>query len=126
MPRDIKNQETSSNVELNHVPIILAIPSKRRDRLYIIAEILGLAEHGILKTQAMYRANLSFTQVNEYLDFMLKRELLEKKSIDNKNFYVATSKGKKLYEMYYEINKMIGPDYVNTLYNKDEKTFLRK
>ena len=41
--------------------------SKRRDRLYIIAEILEIAREGTLKTQVMYRANLSFTQLNDYL-----------------------------------------------------------
>ena len=52
-------------------------PPKRRDKLYIIAEILEIAKEGILKTQIMYRANLSFTQLNEYLKFMLKINLLE-------------------------------------------------
>jgi hypothetical protein len=30
---------------------------KRRDKLYIIAEILEIAKEGVLKTQIMYRAN---------------------------------------------------------------------
>ena len=37
---------------------------KRRDRLYILAEILAIAKNGYLKTQIMYRANLSFAQLN--------------------------------------------------------------
>ena len=50
---------------------------KRRDRLFIMAEILEIARNGCLKTQIMYRANLSFAQLNEYLGFLLEVELLK-------------------------------------------------
>ena len=50
---------------------------KRRDRLYIISEILNIAKGGSLKTQIMYGANLSFAQLNEYLNFLIKVEFLE-------------------------------------------------
>src|SRR4030066_138644 len=52
--------------------------AKRRDKLFIIAEIIEIARDGSLKTQVMYRANLSFTQLNDYLRFMLRISLLEK------------------------------------------------
>jgi len=66
--------------------------SKRRDKLSIIAEILEISKDGSLKTQIMYKANLSFAQLNEYLKFMLKIQLL-KKSVDRgKDVYGATPK----------------------------------
>lgn len=40
---------------------------KRRDKLDIMAEILDITREETLKTQVMYRANLSFTQLNNYL-----------------------------------------------------------
>ena len=67
--------------------------SKRRDKLYIISEILEIAKDGVLKTQIMYRANLSFTQLNDYLKFMLKINLIAKKVENGKEIYKTTDKG---------------------------------
>lgn len=80
---------------------------KRRDRLYIIAEILAIAKDGSLKTQIMYRANLSFAQLNEYLDFLLKKELLKMDTNNGKTFYKTTSKGIKYLENYEEISNLL-------------------
>jgi predicted transcriptional regulator len=81
--------------------------TKRRDKLYIIAEILEIAKEGTLKTQVMYRANLSFTQLNEYLDFMLKISLLQKIQTNNKEVYRATGKGMDFLERYREITELL-------------------
>ena len=67
--------------------------SKRRDKLGIIAEILEVAKDGTLKTQIMYRANLSFVQLTEYLEYMLKTELIAKFDVNSKDVYMATEKG---------------------------------
>jgi len=80
---------------------------KRRDRLYIIAEILAIAKDGSLKTQIMYRANLSFAQLNEYLNFLLKRELIKINTENKKTFYKTTSKGVKYLENYEEISSLL-------------------
>ena len=82
-------------------------PRKRRDRLYIIAEILVIAKDGSLKTQIMYRANLSFAQLKEYLNFLLKRELLKVNTENRKTFYKTTSKGVKYLENYEEISYLL-------------------
>ena len=62
--------------------IIADTTSKRRDKLGIIAEILDVAKDGTLKTQIMYRANLSFVQLTEYLEYMLKTELIQKVQVN--------------------------------------------
>jgi len=67
--------------------------SKRRDKLSIIAEIVDIAREGTLKTQIMYRANMSFAQLNEYLTFMLKIQLLNKFDDNGKDVYAVTQKG---------------------------------
>jgi predicted transcriptional regulator len=82
-------------------------PSKRRDKLYIIAEILQIAKDGTLKTQIMYRANLSFTQLNDYLKFMLKISLLDKTSENDKEIYKATEKGIDFLQRYREIAELL-------------------
>ena len=81
---------------------------KRRDRLYIIAEILTIAKGGCLKTQIMYRANLSFAQLNEYLSFLTKMELLEIQKEKNRSLYVTSAKGDKYLEKYEDIADLLG------------------
>jgi len=92
--------------------------SKRRDRLYIIAEILEIAKEGTLKTQIMYRANLSFTQLNDYLNFMLKTNLLDKNLQNDKEVYKATEKGMDFLQRYREITELLkteGDNYKNNV-----------
>jgi predicted transcriptional regulator len=92
--------------------------SKRRDKLYIIAEILEIAKDGVLKTQIMYRANLSFTQLNDYLKFMLKNGLLDKVLLNDKEVYRATVKGVNFLQRYHEITELLKTeenDYKNNV-----------
>ena len=101
--------------------------SKRRDKLYIIAEILEIAKDGVLKTQIMYRANLSFTQLNDYLKFMLKNALLEKVWLNDKEVYKATEKGMNFLQRYREITELLktaGDNYKNNV--KIPPTYLLK
>jgi predicted transcriptional regulator len=81
--------------------------SKRRDKMYIIAEILEIAKDGSLKTQIMYRANLSFTQLNDYLNFLLKINLIEKNVQNDKEVYKSTGKGLDFLERYREITELL-------------------
>ena len=81
---------------------------KRRDRLYIIAEILIIAKGGSLKTQIMYRANLSFAQLNEYLSFLIKMDLLKVKNENRRNTYRTTAKGEKYLEKYKDLADLFG------------------
>lgn len=81
--------------------------AKRRDKLFIIAEILEIARDGTLKTQIMYRANLSFTQLNDYLDFMLKTKMLDRTLINNKDVYSASEKGVAFLSRYREISELL-------------------
>ena len=79
---------------------------KRRDKLYIIAEILDIAKDGVLKTQIMYRANLSFTQLNDYLEFMLRVNLVERIVERDKEIYKATPKGLDFLQRYRELTEL--------------------
>lgn len=67
--------------------------SKRRDKLVIMAEIMDIAKHGALKTQIMYRANLSFSQLKDYLRLLTDSNLLARSIRDGKQVYRATEKG---------------------------------
>ena len=81
--------------------------SRRRDRLYIIAEILEVALEGVLKTQVMYKANLSFAQLNEYLHLMLDLNLLELSKNTERHVYKTTQKGIRYLESYRKIKELL-------------------
>ena len=80
---------------------------KRRDRLNIIAEVLKIAKDGSLKTQIMYNANLSFAQLNEYLSFLMRMNLLKIEKEEKKIVYKITAKGEKYLESYKEISSLV-------------------
>jgi len=83
-------------------------PRKRRDRLYIISEILCIAKDGaLLKTQIMYKANLSFAQLNEYLSLLIEMKLLESIVLNEKTTYKTTPKGLEYLQSYKEINDLL-------------------
>jgi predicted transcriptional regulator len=81
--------------------------TKRRDKLSIIAEILDIAKDGSLKTQIMYKANLSFAQLNEYLKFMLKIELLKKSVDKGKAVYGTTPKGMEFLQRHSDLTGLL-------------------
>ena len=80
---------------------------RRRDRLSIIAEVLEVSLEGALKTQVMYRANLSFAQLNNYLSLMLDINLLKLEKNGQKAVYKTTSKGMRFLESYKQIQEML-------------------
>jgi len=72
-----------------------------------MAEVLGVAREGTLKTQIMYRANLSFAQLNEYLSLLLELNLLETVKAADKNIYKTTEKGLRYLDSYREIRELL-------------------
>ena len=94
-------------IELNSWITEQAPSTKRRDKLCIIAEILEIAKEGTLKTQIMYKANLSFAQLNEYLKFMLNIKLIEKIVIGGKDVYISTEKGLDFLQRQCELTELL-------------------
>lgn len=66
---------------------------KRRDKLVIMTEIIDVAKKGASKTQIMSKANLSFSQTNQYISVLWQTSLLEKFTFNGKEFYKPTPKG---------------------------------
>ena len=79
----------------------------RRDRLYIIAELLRIAKKRSLKTQLMYGANLSFAQLKDYLSFLISTELLKIVKNDGRAFYEITLKGQDFLINYEKISLLL-------------------
>jgi len=82
-------------------------PRKRRDRLEIIAGILKVARNGVHKTQIMYEAGMSFSQLSDYLSFLVKLGLLEAAKKNEKVIYKTTIKGIRYLKSYEEINHLL-------------------
>lgn len=83
---------------------------KRRDRHEIVAEILKTALKGQIKTHIMYRARLSYSQINEYLPLLVERGFLENVKVSRigqrSTVYKTTSKGLDFIENLELLNKL--------------------
>ena len=66
-----------------------------------------IAEEGALQTQIMYRANLSFTKLKEYLVFMLRIGLLKMETTSDRSAYFTTDKGSDFLHRYKEVTGLL-------------------
>jgi predicted transcriptional regulator len=78
---------------------------KYRSRTEIVAMILEAANGGATKTNIMYKAFLSYTQLREYLSILIENHLLEYHG-DNK-ILRSTEKGLKFLKMHHEIGELL-------------------
>lgn len=78
---------------------------KYRSREDIVAAILEIAKDSVVKTHIMYRAFLSYPQLQEYLDLLQEKGLLEYHKHEKE--YLTTEEGKRFLKMYKELDKMI-------------------
>ena len=83
---------------------------KRRDRHEIVAEILNIAIDGKIKTHIMYKAKLSYSQMNEYLPLLVAKGFLENPEIakigQRTKIYKTTPKGLEFMESLKYIDKL--------------------
>jgi predicted transcriptional regulator len=77
--------------------------------MHIIAEVLEASKIGLTKTQIMYKASLSFPQVDHYLSFLLELNLIQKIKTDERTIYKITKKGIKFLRSYQEIKELLKP-----------------
>ena len=88
--------------------------AKRRDRHDIIAEILRTAKEGKIKTHIMYKAKMSYSQVNEYLPLLVSKGFLENPEIakigQRATIYKTTPKGLEFMESLKYIDKLWAKD----------------
>ena len=68
------------------------IVERRRSSVEVIADILRLGQAG--KTEIMYSANMSYFQLQKYLNYLLKLGLIDKVVVGNPSItYRVTEKG---------------------------------
>ena len=75
----------------------------KRDRVEIMAEILGLCAKPKTKTRVMYGINRSWKMLQHYLSYMQEHELLEVQ--DESTKYVATDRGRDFVTKWKELQK---------------------
>jgi predicted transcriptional regulator len=81
---------------------------RNRSRLEIIAKILSVARDGARKTNIMYQANLSFRQMESYLNFLIEKGLLGSTlNEDGTPIYETTQKGNSFLKNFCEIEKSL-------------------
>ena len=74
----------------------------RRSELDIISDILVLSKVGAKKTDILYQGNLSYSQLQNYIPFLLEKDVLEEHVVKNNGYpsklYRVTDKGLVLLE----------------------------
>jgi len=90
--------------------LLLSDVNKRRDRHDIAVEILRTAVDGKIKTHIMYKAKLSYAQLNEYIQLLLDKGLLENITIRqrrmDKKVYKTTHKGLEFIESFETVRRL--------------------
>jgi predicted transcriptional regulator len=87
----------------------------------IIANILDIAKGPVLKTQIMYKANLSFTQLQEYLTFLLTTNMITQTLVDEKEMYKITPEGTNFLHKHSELIQLL-----NTTITKEIEIPIKK
>ncbi len=68
--------------------------SKRRSNIEIIADMLRIGENGAGKTEIMYSANMSYTQIQKYLGYLMTHGFIDRIEVGNPVVtYQVTKKG---------------------------------
>jgi predicted transcriptional regulator len=88
--------------------------NKRRSDIEIIAEMLKVGENGAGKTEIMYNVNMSYSQIQKYLGYLITEGFIDTIKIGNPCvYYQVTEKGQKLLELLENVKSMLGlEDYV--------------
>ena len=79
---------------------------KYRSRVEIVSNILRvIASSKATKTRLMYGAYLSYTQIEEYLDYILQQGLISQEP--GTNLYRLTEKGMRYLNLSDEISQLV-------------------
>lgn len=84
--------------------------SQRRSNIEIIADMLRVGENGAGKTEIMYSANMSYSQIQRYLDYLVNQGFITRVNMDNTmTAYQVTDSGLRLLKAIDTLLEMLGP-----------------
>jgi predicted transcriptional regulator len=78
-----------------------------RGKIQITADILCLSTVAIKKTHIMYKANLSYEQVNYYLSDMLNNDLISQHILEEGIVYRTSEKGREYLKHYTRLMDLV-------------------
>jgi predicted transcriptional regulator len=84
--------------------------SRRRSDIKIIADMLRIGEKGAGKTEIMYTANMSYSQIQKYLEYLVSQDFIQRVDIDKTLIaYQVTDSGLKLLKAIDNLIAMMEP-----------------
>jgi predicted transcriptional regulator len=99
------NSKSSASSVAGQRPVV----GQRRSNIEIIADMLRVGENGAGKTEIMYSANMSYSQIQKYLDYLVNQGFVNKVNIDNTMVaYQVTESGFKLLKTIDSLMQMLG------------------
>ena len=88
--------------------------SRRRSNIEIIADMLRAGANGAGKTEIMYSANMSYSQLQRYLDFLVSQGFINRIEVDSSVVsYQLTDSGLKLLKAIDSLIELLGADEGN-------------
>ena len=83
--------------------------NNRRSNVQIIAEMLRTGENGAGKTKFMYNNNMSYTQLQKYMSFLITRGFIAEVHVGNpKVTYQVTDSGTRLLKSIESVAEILG------------------
>ena len=85
--------------------------NRRRSDIEIIADMLKVGENGAGKTEIMYSANMSYSQIQKYLGYLIGQGFVNKMKMGNPSVtYQITDSGLRLLELINRLRDMLELD----------------
>ena len=83
--------------------------NQRRSSIEIIADMLKVGENGAGKTEIMYSVNMSYSQIQKYLGFLISQGFIDKVNVGNPSVtYRVTDSGLSLLKSINKVKEMLG------------------
>ena len=84
---------------------------KNRSRVEILYDIVSAGRPYSKKTHLMYKGNLSYQQLDLYLNFIMKSGLMEERLVEDEGrLYFITKKGEEFVRLFEDMRSLIKPD----------------
>lgn len=97
------------------IPGSASAVGQRRSNIEIIAEILRIGLHGAGKTEIMYTANMSYAQIQRYLDYLTSHGFITRvEKTGTTKAYHVTGEGIKLLDTIDSLLTMLNTPAMNT------------
>ncbi len=85
--------------------------NRRRSDIEIMADMLKVGENGAGKTEIMYSANMSYSQIQKYLGYLMAQGFIDRMQMGNPSVtYQVTDSGLKLLQLISSLKEMLGLD----------------